>query len=228
MRKKTRWLARELIAVSVLGVAIVIAVAALLIWRGPWWFDGKYLSDHELRSGSASLVSGLRAAVAQLVTAVGVSIALIYTGFNYRLTRRGQITDRFAKALERLDSEQLHTRIGGVLALKQIGQDAADYAADAAVILTEFVRRYTSLAEQPPNAGLPDKPSTDIQHALTALTNRDFRRHLSDPGVICERSRNSPGRASRNSPGPDLVHVYLIEGLFVFSLPPPRGRLLGR
>ncbi|MFB7091619.1 transposase family protein, partial [Streptomyces sp. NPDC056296] len=29
----------------------------------------------------------------------------------------------------------------------------------------------------------------------------------------CERSRNSPGPASRNSPGPDLVHVYLIEGL---------------
>jgi hypothetical protein len=44
---------------------------------------------------------------------------------------------------------------------------------------------------------------------------------------LCERSRNSPGPASRNSPGPDLVHVYLIECLFVFS-EPPRGRLLGR
>ncbi|MER5890904.1 hypothetical protein ABT160_44405 [Streptomyces sp. NPDC001941] len=113
----------------------------LLIWQGPRWFDGKYLDDAELRKGSAALVTGLRTSLVALVAALGAGVALLYTARTYRLTRRGQITDRFTKALERLGSDQEYVRIGGILALEQIVQDAPEQAAtDAARVLGHFLR----------------------------------------------------------------------------------------
>ncbi|WP_189190926.1 hypothetical protein [Streptomyces albiflavescens] len=55
------------------------------------------------------------------------------------MSRRGQVTDRFTKALERLGSEARYVRIGGVLALEQIVQGAPEQATHAAQVglLTE-------------------------------------------------------------------------------------------
>ncbi|WP_171064741.1 hypothetical protein [Actinomadura soli] len=52
-----------------------------------------------------------------LVVSVGgaivVAISLLYTARNYRLSHRGQVTDRFTKALERLSTEDIDARLGG-------------------------------------------------------------------------------------------------------------------
>lgn len=53
-------------------------------------------------------MTGLRTAVVAFAAALGAGIALLYTARTYRLTRRGQITDRFTKALERLGSAQTY------------------------------------------------------------------------------------------------------------------------
>ncbi|WP_167458968.1 MULTISPECIES: hypothetical protein [Streptomyces] len=55
------------------------------------------------------------------------------------MSRRGQVTDRFTKALERLGSEARYVRIGGVLALEQIVQGAPEQATHAAQVLGHFV-----------------------------------------------------------------------------------------
>jgi len=52
---------------------------------------------------------------------------LLYTARNYRLSRRGQVTDRFTTALERLGSSELYVRIGGVHALEHVMRDSADH-----------------------------------------------------------------------------------------------------
>ena len=143
------------------------------------------------------LVTGFRTAVVQLLAVLGAGIALLFTAFNYRLTRRGQVTDRFTKALERLGSPEIYVRLGGILALEQIVQDAPDQADHAAQVLNTFIRHQAPTA-QPPNPGtpagsrerisaarhnarkgapptpapapLPDPPAGDVQQALTALT----------------------------------------------------------
>ncbi|MBP2404005.1 pentapeptide repeat-containing protein [Streptomyces syringium] len=140
----------------------------------------------------------------QLLAVLGAGIALIFTAFNYRLTRRGQVTDRFIKALERLDSEELYVRLGGVLALEQIVQDAPDQATHAAQVLSAFLRRrapgQTPTApasarrdriaaarrsalrgtEPPPRlpSPSPSSPEADVQHALTALTHPSIRKNV--------------------------------------------------
>lgn len=187
------------------GTAAVAAVAGavLLIWRGPWWIDGEYLSTKELRSGSAALVTGFRTAVVQLLAIFGASVALLFTAFNYRLTRRGQVTERFTKALERLGSGELYVRIGGLLALEQIVHDAPDQAPHTAQVLNTFVRQRAPQRPDAPatnrarivtarraalNGRTPATPmllalqlEEDVQLALTALTGSRLR-EASSPG----------------------------------------------
>ncbi|MGW1015455.1 pentapeptide repeat-containing protein [Streptomyces niveus] len=177
---------RVLLVLGSAAVVLVVVGSVLLVWRGPWWLDGKYLSAADLRSGSAALVTGFRTSVVQLLAVLGAGVALLFTAFNYRLTRRGQVTDRFIKALERLGSDELYVRIGGVLALQQIIQDAPDQATHASQVLNAFVReRAPKRVKAGPVAelsgtALDDRPESDVQQALSALTHADFRRHV-DP-----------------------------------------------
>ncbi|WP_371555608.1 pentapeptide repeat-containing protein [Streptomyces longwoodensis] len=199
---------------------LILAVAALLlVLRGPWWFDGEYIDRDGLRSGSAALVTGLRTALVQIIAAIGASVALLYTARNYRLTRRGQVTDRFTKALERLGSDEMYVRIGGVIALEQILQDAPEQALHTTQVLSAFVRRRAPRAE-PINVTLAEKivrarkaakgrstsseapqplptvPDEDVQAALTVLTQPDLRRHLVD------------------KPAPDFSNLHLAGASF--------------
>jgi hypothetical protein len=82
------------------------------------------------------------AARASLVAALGVLAVLIggVVGFlNFRenqhqnlrsleLSRRGQVNERFSKAIEQLGSDKLDVRIGGIYALEQIAHDSRELA----------------------------------------------------------------------------------------------------
>src|SRR5262249_39961037 len=100
---------------------------------------------------------------------------------------RGQVTDRFTVALERLGSAELYVRIGGVHALEHVMRDSADHHDDVIEVLTEFIRgAVPHLADQsdgqawlhPVTGSVPDlpaEPTPDVQAALTALAHRPFR-----------------------------------------------------
>ncbi|GGX70295.1 pentapeptide repeat-containing protein [Streptomyces fructofermentans] len=113
---------------------------------------------------------------------MGAGITLLYTARTYRLTRRGQITDPFTKALERLGSSEIYVRIGGILALKQIVQDAPEQA-DAARVLGHFIRHRAPKANfGPADEPLPAEPAADVQAALTR-THVDPREPLDLHGL---------------------------------------------
>ncbi|MGA5599620.1 pentapeptide repeat-containing protein [Streptomyces griseoincarnatus] len=176
---------RILLAVGWTLVAAVVVGAVLLVWRGPWWLDADHLKDNGPRPGQAALATGFRTAVVQLLAVLGAGIALLFTASSYRLTRRGQVTDRFVKALERLGSDQMYVRIGGVIALEQIVQDAPDQATHATQVLNAFIRERAprTAPKLPPLSippRMPSEPAADVQQALTALTRPQSRRHV-DP-----------------------------------------------
>ncbi|WP_221361053.1 pentapeptide repeat-containing protein [Streptomyces beigongshangae] len=175
----------------VVGATVLFVVLPWLIWWGPYVIGPDPIDKTEAKKGSAALVTGLRTAVVAFTAALGAGIALLYTARTYRLTRRGQITDRFTKALERLGSDQIYVRIGGILALEQIVQDAPEQAAtDAARVLGHFIRHRAPKTAPPPDLNdphcdphadpLPTEPDADIQAALTALTRTESRTHV-DP-----------------------------------------------
>ena len=183
-RRKER-IRRRAVTSLIAAVALVLLVGLpWLVWRGPYVIDAGYIDEAELKKGSAALVTGLRTAIVAFTAALGAGIALLYTARTYRLTRRGQITDRFTKALERLGSPEVYVRIGGILALEQIVQDAPEQAAtDATHVLGHFIRHRAPKTEPPPGPDddpLPDQPAADVATALTALTRAESRLHV-DP-----------------------------------------------
>ncbi|MEU9212262.1 hypothetical protein AB0D27_31085 [Streptomyces sp. NPDC048415] len=73
--------------VAVIAVLAQLAVAVLLMRKLPWWIDRHHIDRHHvdrnhLDRGSATLVTGPRTAIVQLLTIVGASIALIFTDTN--------------------------------------------------------------------------------------------------------------------------------------------------
>ena len=61
------------------------------------------------RGGGCTLGAGLFAAG-----------ALLFTARNFTLSREGQVTDRYTKAIEQLGSDKLDVRIGGIYALERV------------------------------------------------------------------------------------------------------------
>jgi uncharacterized protein YjbI with pentapeptide repeats len=56
------------------------------------------------------------------------------------INERGQITERFTRAIEQLGSDRLHLQIGGIYALERIARDSIDDRATVAEVLCAFVR----------------------------------------------------------------------------------------
>jgi hypothetical protein len=127
-----------------------------------------------------------------LLAAIGGTAALIglaYTCRTFYLTRRGQITDRFAKAVTALSSSTLPERLGGIFGLEHVMRESpADH--DAIVdLLSTFVREHAAIdleLPEPDSASEPILPSRkayanlphpkpDVQTALKVLSRRPFR-----------------------------------------------------
>ena len=123
------------------------------------------------------------------VTALAALGALLFTSQQVRIAsdqmriaERGQITDRFAKAVDQLGQsgpEKLDVRLGAIYALERLMQDSvADHPAIMEV-LTAFVRVHAPVAGGPVSAsgtaaGAKPKPPIDVQTVLTVLGRRDY------------------------------------------------------
>ncbi|SBT45321.1 Uncharacterized protein YjbI, contains pentapeptide repeats [Micromonospora auratinigra] len=132
-----------------------------------------------------------RLLVISVVSALVVGAGLLYTARNYRLAHRGQVTDRFAKSLERLGSNELYIRIGGIRALGHVMQDSPDHYLDCVEVLAAFIRARAPRAGDfndtapsiYPHRQLPNEPEADVQAAFTALAHRP-KKHQSDRHLL--------------------------------------------
>ncbi|MFH9585408.1 pentapeptide repeat-containing protein [Streptomyces luteogriseus] len=188
-RRLIRLRRRSTIALISVGTLVLLTGLPWLIWQGPYVLDAGYLDRKALASGSATLVTGLRTAIVAFVAALGATITVLYTARTYRLTRHGQITDRWTKNLERLNSSpDIDVRIASIHELEQIAQDAPEQTAtNTARALGRFIRRQApEVAPEPGPAPrldvipLPHRPEADVQAALTALARTKLRIHV-DP-----------------------------------------------
>lgn len=92
-------------------------------------------------SDEIKAVSDARTAVVQLIGGVALAIGLIFTARTYRLTRTGQLTDRFSTAVTQLSDAEAVVRIGGIYALEQVATESPEsYSETVAEVLVAFVR----------------------------------------------------------------------------------------
>jgi uncharacterized protein YjbI with pentapeptide repeats len=141
------------------------------------------------RAERATASHNARLLVISAAGALVVVIGLVYTARNYRLANRGQVTDRFIKALERLGSTEMYVRVGGVHALAHVLRDSADHHTDVLQVLVAFVRDrtlWTATGETP--SGIrskpPAEPDPDVQEALSAIATRSVRPDHEPAGIL--------------------------------------------
>ncbi|MFI5898448.1 pentapeptide repeat-containing protein [Actinoplanes sp. NPDC051513] len=160
-----------------------------LIWQAPRLLVPDLRSPIPSPSGTLPTLSpaerataayNARVLVVSLAGATVVLAGLLYTARNYRLSHRGQVTDRFTKALERLGSTELYVRIGGIHALQQVLHDSPEQHAQVLDVLVAFIRQRAPRAMPNDESPIyprpaPSKPAPDVQAALTTIGRRRRR-----------------------------------------------------
>ena len=204
-----RWLA----GIAVIFVAMAI-VWALFVPAADW------LARHDVGSAKGALLQTARdAARGRLLTlaaglfAVG---ALVYTARNFGLSRQGQVTDRYTKAIEQLGSDKLDMRIGGIYALERVARDSARDHPAVMDVLTAFIREHsdepwTPPADDEPDADIPGLGARgDIQAAVTVIGRRNPR-HDQERRLVLYHANLSRADISRA----DLGGAYLVRAWLV-------------
>ncbi|MBX9257706.1 pentapeptide repeat-containing protein [Desmonostoc muscorum CCALA 125] len=85
---------------------------------------------------------------------------------NLKNTQDQQITERFLKAIELLESENIHVRIGAIYALERIAKDSDKDYLQIAEILTAYVRENSRYDKKTFTTRVP----IDIHAVMTVLT----------------------------------------------------------
>ena len=161
-----------------------------------------WLARHDVGSARPALLQTARdAARGRLLTlAAGLFVAgaLVFTALNFNLSREGQVTDRYTKAIEQLGSKKLDVRIGGIYALERVARDSAQDHPTVMEVLSAFIREHSHEPWPPPavdepgrygvvrgigavlkRSPKPDVPEgatrPDVQAAVTVIGRRNAR-----------------------------------------------------
>lgn len=159
-----------------LGAVGVLGLLMLLL--GPVTFWATAAMNELNGKDKADAVTATRQILLAAAAGVAAVAGLAYTARNFHLSRRGQLTDRFGKAIGQLASDRLAERLGGIYALENIMVESArDHAA--------FIRERTTpdkamFRVRTPHVHRGPQPayrslSTDVQAALTVLGRRPPR-----------------------------------------------------
>jgi hypothetical protein len=164
---------------------VTVAVGVVLFWPIADLIaahDVGGMTDPARTSRLVTARDAARGRLLQLGAGVFAAGALIFTALNFNLTKRGQVTDRYTKAIEQLGSDKgLDVRIGGIYALQRIARDSASDHPTVMDVLSAFVRQ-RSLEQWPPqekpinNATRRTRP--DVQAAVTVIGFRNLQYDL--------------------------------------------------
>jgi hypothetical protein len=176
------------------GLVVAAAVVVVTAVYAVFWPLSDLIARHDvgpiigphraaaLRRHAAALQTARDAARGRLV-AFGAGLfaagALIYTARSYSLSRQGQVTDRYTKAIEQLGAgKELDVRIGGIYALERIAHDSPRDHRTIMEVLAAFIREHSHEQWPPAKDGRqPPAPTIrpDVQAAVTVIGRRAIR-----------------------------------------------------
>jgi uncharacterized protein YjbI with pentapeptide repeats len=169
-----RWLA---------GLAIVVLAAAIM-----WALFvplADWLARHDVGSAKPALVQTARDAARGRLLTLGAGLvavgALVFTARTFILSREGQVTDRYTKAIAQLGDEKLDVRIGGIYALERVARDSAKDHPTVMEVLTAFIREHSREPLPSPDAGGQERARStrpDVRAAVTVIGRRDAKRDI--------------------------------------------------
>jgi hypothetical protein len=122
---------------------LVAALLAVIVYLPQLAVDRNGLTADQLRTHQ----DNLRGHVLQGLGGLALLGTLYFSARTLGLNRRGQVTDRFGKAIEQLGSGSLAVRLGGIYALEQIAFDSADLHWPVMEVLCAYLREHAPARE---------------------------------------------------------------------------------
>jgi hypothetical protein len=129
----------------------------------------------DIQQARLTLQNSLRGTLVQgfggLLVLITASLGGYFTLQQVRVSRDGQLTDRFTKATDQLGNESDDVRIGGIYTLERIARNSPDDRRAIAEVLNAFVRRRTQgsiLTDGGDPLPLPQRLA-DVQAAMDVL-----------------------------------------------------------
>jgi len=109
------------------------------------------------------------------------------------LAQRGQISERFSRAVDQITSAFLSVRLGGIYSLERTAREDRDYHWPIMELLTNYVRGHVPINARPPT------PATDIQACLTVIGRRSVYNRDAEYGPIDLHDTHLQGADSRRA-----------------------------
>jgi hypothetical protein len=189
--QRTAGQSRQAWLLAILAGSIVLLGVALVI--APGWLVARDTATRSLTAEQhAKAISDARSALLQAVGGLLLAAGAVATWRQVRISREGQITERFTRAVDQLGSEDLDVRLGGLFALERIARDSPDDRPTIAEILTAYIRQRSPWPPSQKGQYRPDWPleqqpdlrarAPDVQAALTVLGRGRFPKP-SDPAA---------------------------------------------
>lgn len=173
-------------AIGLLGVGLLVAIILL---KGPKWqlanlkglkADQLFDKENEARKTLAQIIGGILVLAGLYYTQDNIRITQEVAEKSRDLTREGQITDRFTKAVEQLGradepgkGNNLAIRLGGIYALERIATESRADHWPVMELLTAYVRQRSFYKGKDPKAGQDSfQADADIQAIMTVIGRR--------------------------------------------------------
>jgi Pentapeptide repeats (8 copies) len=217
---------RSIVRWAGLLAAVAAVVAVIIVLFGPVTdlivrHDAGAVTGTKRAAALQSARDAARGRLLQLGAGLFAAAALIYTARNFTLSRQGQVTDRYAKAIEQIGSDKsLDMRIGGIYALERVARDSVRDHPTIMEVLAAFVREH-SHEQWPPSVGKkpgaepPEhKTRPDVQAAVTVLGRRNPR-HDRQPinlatANLADADLGGADFTNAFLRGADLTRAYLV------------------
>jgi len=150
---------------------------------------------------------------------------VLFTVRKFVLSRDGQVTDRYAKAIEQLGSEKLDVRIGGIHALERVARDSpADHPA-VMEMLAAFIREHSHEQRPPPDPGGRARERSlrpDVHAAITVVGRRLTERDIGPVDLaradLTGADLGGARLAGANLDGVDLTGADLTEAVLAHAV----------
>jgi Pentapeptide repeats (8 copies) len=133
--------------------------------------DGRLRLRNDLRNGPLQLLAVLAVLAGAVLGFQQLAEDRTTAAADRELTRQGQASERFTRAISQLGDKRVETRIGGIYGLAQVAEQAPGNNGPVGEVLVAYVNRLPR-PKTPPMAPLSEH-APDLQAALTVLTQHD-------------------------------------------------------
>jgi Pentapeptide repeats (8 copies) len=190
MRQPPGWRRIGLVIAAVLALACVLVVPPVV--HPPLSsadLEGVASAEKriELQQAQAKLRDDVRATLLQGIAGLLLLLGAFATWRQVQISREGQITERFSRAIEQLGSGKEDVQLGGIYTLERVARDSSGDRRTVQSVLGAYVRTHAPWPVGSPEG--PQHPTPTVDRQLAWLLNRapDVQAAL---GVLGRRPRS--------------------------------------